>query len=331
MFNAIAKLQQWWADRRPPPGPRVPFEVGCACGQVQRGYRLVGPQVLRCHACGRPVFVFPASPLPPVLGENGQLPQPSLAIPENTGQPVWFWPAVGAGSTLLVVIVVFVFIFKYLGSRPADSAPSQSVSAADVETHWSAGRRALSVGDFTRASREITEAQNLAKDHPGILSASDERRLTNQQREAELLSSWPGKPLDRLLEDMARLDVEPWDTLIRTYRGKGVFFDGRVQSEGGGNYRVDHQRPKVGQILRLDLRGFRLVDGLPLTDQPRLIFGGRLAEVRREPGGMCVVRLEPDSGVLLTDTDAASMATGEQIDDGLQSVVRRQKDWVSQP
>jgi hypothetical protein len=63
-----------------------------------------------------------------------------------------------------------------------------------------------------------------------------------------------------------------------------------------------------------------------------MLFGARLAGLEREERGghgLWVIRLDPDSGVLLTDEDAAGACCPRPLDDGLRAVLRRQADWAA--
>jgi len=324
VFNAVVKVRQWWANGRAAAGPAVPFELTCTCGRLHSGYRKARPQTLLCSGCGAALFVFPVSPLPPPASAGPSVPPPIVA------RPVWFWPAVGAGSTFLVVAVLFTVVIGMLRSRaPEPAAPT--VTRQEVEERWAAGRKAWANDDPAQAARDIAAACELLDKQPGLLPKADERRLRNQLREAQLLADWPGKSLGLILEGLANLKEEYLAALVRTeFKGKAVFFDGRLARTPEGNYEIEHQRGQVGPPYRLDLRNFSLLAKLPLHDRPRCVFGGRLAEVRRERGSF-VVLLEPDSGALLTDPEAVRFVTGEKGDDALRDVIRRQALWVSEP
>ncbi len=281
-------------------------------------------QVVACPGCGRAVFVFPLSPLPQVRSAE-DAPLPAVGRPSP-----WLYPALGAGITLFIVVVGFAaFIASYVpGQRIAEPT---AASAADVRAGWERGRQLLAVADFAPAARELEAAHVLAQRHPQLLSPPEQRRLANLQREAALLADWPGKPLEQTLAGMAALDADQWQTLARGYRGKAVFFDAEVSRDLALNtFRLEHRRPAVGQVLRLDLQSLKLLQRLSLNGGRRVIFGARVADLRRDPAGPCAVILQPDSGVLLTDADAASQACFQPIDAELRAVVDRQAAWVGE-
>ena len=71
----------------------------------------------------------------------------------------------------------------------------------------------------------------------------------------------------------------------------------------------------------------KLLGNLPLDEPKRVLFGARLVNIRREAEGTCVVRFEPDSGVLLTDV--ASAGLGIMIPDPpLQQSLQQQRKWA---
>jgi hypothetical protein len=78
------------------------------------------------------------------------------------------------------------------------------------------------------------------------------------------------------------------------------------------------------------VQDFKLFQRLPLQESQRLIFAARLTDIH-QAGGVWMVRLEPDSGVLLTDTEATSISTGVPVDAALQDVIQRQTAWVANP
>jgi hypothetical protein len=79
----------------------------------------------------------------------------------------------------------------------------------------------------------------------------------------------------------------------------------------------------------LELGDLQLLERLPLTQAQRVVFGGRLAGVRREPGRGWVVRLEPDSGVLLTDLGALAACLPDPDGPPVQALRDRQVEWIT--
>ena len=61
-----------------------------------------------------------------------------------------------------------------------------------------------------------------------------------------------------------------------------------------------------------------------------LVFGVRLAACDREEGGGWVIRFAPDSGVLLTDAEAAEAASPVSLGPGLKETLARQRGWLEE-
>lgn len=331
MRNAIAKVRQWWSNGRSGPAPAVPFEVTCVCGRATTGWRQAKSQAFACPECKQSLFVFPVSPLPPVAPLEGEPPPPVPAALAPGTRPLWFWPAVAGGGTLAVVTLVFAFVLWHLLSLPPGADRTSQATAADAEAQWAQGRKALAIGEFRQAADKLNAAAVLLRAKPDLLPAAEGRKLLNQQREADLLFRWDRdgrKATEKLFEN---LNNDP--DLLREYRDRVLIFDAEVRRDPRGVYHVEYRRLQVRELVRLDLQDFKLLQRLPLQEPQRLIFAGRLADATRAGGaGPWVVRLEPDSGVLLTDIEAASICTGSQpVDAALQEVIQWQTKWVENP
>jgi hypothetical protein len=59
-----------------------------------------------------------------------------------------------------------------------------------------------------------------------------------------------------------------------------------------------------------------------------MLFGARLRDCTREEGGGWVIRFEPDSGVLLTDAEAAAACAA--LEPRLKETLRRQQRWLDE-
>jgi hypothetical protein len=114
MVSWLAKTTQL-LQRRAPPEPPPPFEVGCACGHRLSGLRKPSYQAIPCHRCGNSVFVLPidvypkpkvkkpdptqalaapAAPAPPAAARLKTLP----SVPAPGMQPKGAKPAAGTGT-----------------------------------------------------------------------------------------------------------------------------------------------------------------------------------------------------------------------------------------
>ncbi len=112
------------------------------------------------------------------------------------------------------------------------------------------------------------------------------------------------------------------------YRGKAIIFDLEVHAGPDGRYRHDWQLRARDEPAFLELSDLELLRHLPLERPQRLLFGARLAAVHREPGRGWVVRLEAESGVLITDPGAAVNCFLSPQDAEVQMLLQRQAEWV---
>ena len=76
MVSWLAKTTQL-LQRRAPPEPPPPFEIGCACGHHLSGIRKRTFQAITCHRCGNSIFVLPIDVYP----------QPKTKKPAPTNAP----------------------------------------------------------------------------------------------------------------------------------------------------------------------------------------------------------------------------------------------------
>ena len=72
----------------------------------------------------------------------------------------------------------------------------------------------------------------------------------------------------------------------------------------------------------------KLLRRLPLAEPTRLLFGVRLAGVRRDTPTSWEVVFEPESGVLLTDPGAAAVCCPYLGEAELRTLVQRQAEWL---
>jgi hypothetical protein len=320
MRNLVARVQHWWRPGRRSGGAAVPYEVACACGQVLRGRRHARHQVLRCTACGQPVFVLPYSPLPEAgsAGADGA-PRP--------GRPLWLWPLLAAIPTLAIVVGVYTVLLQSL--KPAPTASSAPAAAPDPDAHVQAARKALAAGKFRQAADELQQAVALLDSQPDRRRGAEGREVVQLHRQAALLADLLSESLGEIVLLAATLHEAEWEgKFAQDYRGRAVVFDADVTRDGAGQYRLDYVVRAGDEPARVELGDLKLLAALPRDRPPRLLLGARLASLRREAGGTLVVRFQPDSGVLLTDPGAAAASCPAPIDDELTALLRRQKGWL---
>jgi hypothetical protein len=321
----LTRVRHWWKNGEA--RPVVPFEVACACGQLVCGQRLARHQVVRCGGCGRPVFVLPASPLSP----QGAALQKSACPVAETARFSWRGPALGALVTLAIVVGGFVLWLPHLLRWSEETPNLDSDPTAAIRAEVRAGQQALAAGNFQQALEKFEAGRLLRQQETGLLPGPESRALDQLHRQAALLADGSNDSLQEMLRQAAGLDPREWQILFsKRYQGKAVIFDGWLRRDAAGQVQLlDYQVFVKDEQARLEWQDLQLLPSLPLQEPHRLLFGARLASVRREDRAEWVIRFEPASGVLLTDPGAAAAACLQPLDEGLEEVLRRQAGWVN--
>jgi hypothetical protein len=228
-----------------------------------------------------------------------------------------------AAITLVLVVFVYGVLLQYpLAGKSRDKAVPLSPGKRLEE-----GARALSQGKFRLAVQELEAVEQVRNELP----VPERKRLTQLHRQAAVLADLLSEALGDILHqaaDLTELDEQEWYAVFRErYLGRSVVFDAFVRRDPGGKYYLDYTVFVRGRAARLDISDVHLLGALPLQKQERLLLGMRLAAIRLEPGGVWLVRFQPDSGVLLTDAGAVA-ACFSHLPDELNAVLHKQKDWV---
>jgi hypothetical protein len=314
----LDNIHRWLTEARSG-RPPVPYEVKCPSGHPVAGLRKAHHQVVPCAQCGQRIFVLPYSPLPSPE-EPG-----SVAAAQPPLRP-WRLPAVAALFTLAIVILVFTI---WLGAL---RSPKAGV-VEDAREHIEAGKTALAEGRMRRAVEAFDAAFKVRQLGPTPLSSLEERQLRQWQRQASLLADLLSESLEEILLQAARSQPEEWlAQFAQRYKGAGkanaVVFDSEVWRDNTGKLRLRWELDAGAERARIDLGDLALLRARPLDKPTRLLFGARLASVAREPPGMWVVRFEEDSGVFLTEREAAAGCCPPPLDEELMKVLERQRQWV---
>jgi len=331
-------MSPWWKIGGKHVSP-VPFEVACACGQLIRGQRQPSHQVIPCPACGRLVFIFPSSPLPAPIGtgdqesriehpstERGSILDPLFSIFRVRLGP-WRTPLLAGVGTLALVAVFFALIFR--SYKKQNSNPGSDPKS--VHEHIAAGRKLFDQGQFHEAVRQFDEARALFEKHPDSLSSADRKHLFQVHREAQIFVDLLSEPVEEILNQAAaEPDDREWQAVFsERYVGKSLIFLAGVHRDSSHQWVLDYEVIVREKHARIDWENLQLLRGLPLNESHRILIGVRLANVEPEPGRTWVVRLQPDSGVLLTDGDALAKVYS-QPPEGIEEVLRRQAAWVAE-
>jgi hypothetical protein len=184
----------------------------------------------------------------------------------------------------------------------------------------------LSRGHFHRA---LAEAEAGLAAPPSDLSPSQRRDLAQVRRESALLADLSAESVEEILGNLAALpEDERAAAFRRRYAGKALVFDTDVARTAAGRYRAAWRVLPARGEGRLDLDGLRLLDTLPLGEPRRLVFGARLRDATQEAPAAWLVHFESDSGVLLTDPDAARLCCPALADATSAALLRRQRAWA---
>jgi hypothetical protein len=327
--NVFARLRKWWRKSRFSSSLSVPYAVPCVCGRVLEGFRKRRPQGLRCPACGKTVFVLARSPLP-LPKPPGDAGEARAAAPKGTApsrrRPAWHWPTLAALITLAGVASVFMLLLPRLGREVPGSVPS----GEEIQERMASGRRALAEGKFTQAVKELDDLLARANRRGGTLTRDERRQVVQLRRQSEMLALLQSMSLEDILRQAAaNRDDDEWQAKFdKDYRGRSVIFDDEVGGAEGQPALRFYVVRAGDATARVALEDLELLRDWPLEPPRRVLFGARLAAVKREEGGRWVVRFEPDSGVFLTDEGAAGTCCPGPLDDELRDVLWRQKQWT---
>lgn len=299
MASLSTHVRRWWLGFRQPPGPQVPYELTCVCGRVALGLRKERHQAVPCAGCGHTLFVLPFSRLPRVLAD-GEVADADSSFWRHSP---WRFPLAAGGLTLLVLVLALSLL---LGSSVRKKRSALAVRPGSVAQHLEAGQRALSQGKFQVAFEEAKKAEKIRADFPDTVSLAERRQVTHLYRQAALFTDLLPESLNEILRhaaDLAELDDVEWQEHFKgRYANRSLIFDDEVRREAAGGYQLLGSAFFVrGKPVRLDLANVQLLHALPLDKPQRVLFGVRLHSIALEPGGVWVVRFEPDSGVLLTE------------------------------
>lgn len=230
-------------------------------------------------------------------------------------------PFAAGGVTFLLAAAGFWYLVDFLSPRGPSAAPTIQVN---LEQQQELARKALLSGDYAEAVRHLEPLRGAQQGTP-----RQRRRSAQLERQAALLNDWPREPLAQVLGRTARLNDDEFQAVTGRHRGKAAVFDVVVRRDASRQYWVKPMGPGGLVTLNLDLQDVKLLSHLPLDGPQRLVFAGRIADLRRTGADSCTVRLDPDTAVLLTDVTAAGL--GNLIADAtLAPILTQQAQWVEE-
>lgn len=226
-------------------------------------------------------------------------------------------PLLAGVLTLLILGGVFLALLPSLmRPKPEPAYPFPSNIVADIHTHQLRARKALAEGKYPLAFKEVDAAKELSARHPQALSRHERFHLEQLHCQCDLLAHLLKVSLQEVVADAA---------LAQEEEGHSVLFDDWLRADAEGRPMLHtYEVRRGGEPVRIALEDLRVLRQVPLDPPQRVLFGARLAKVNREPGGW-VIRFDPDSGVLLTDLDAALCIP---VDEDLRKVLERQQNWL---
>ena len=274
------------AKRTPCPRPdrRVLRGGVQICGQTIRvASASTRHQEVPCPGCGEKVFVLPLSPF--VSLPSG--------LPAASGPSRLWWraPLYAAIACLVGVLVVFVVARPFL-SRPDRTTESVRPGEKTLPEKMEAGLGpALGQGKFHVARQLLEEA---APSSQGSAQSFRRRhRATNSTNSTARPTCWPGCFRSHWTRSFAR---DNWSATPRNGRCKwritaaeassSMMWCGSMTATAGPSWIKGYEG--AGWPTRKFAWPWKtraLLHDLPLDDQPRLIFGGRLRHCSREGGG----------------------------------------------
>lgn len=265
--------------------------------------------------------------MPTLAGESALAAQP--VVPARS----WRW-VVGVPVLLVVSLAVGLGILGLRSARTPGARPTtgdEPSPQAQLRQKTTEARQALAAGNFQLAVAALDAARTASDQLQGVLFAEELRQLRQLHRQAALLADLLDQPLgDILHQAVASADEQDWQAIFaRRYRGRAVVFEAEVRRDASGRYHLGYALAAGQQPATLEMSDLALLALLPLDAPVRLLFGGRLASIRRERFGEWVVRLEPDSGVLLTDTDAVVGLGLDPREPDLAAALQRQRGWLA--
>jgi hypothetical protein len=230
-------------------------------------------------------------------------------------------------GTFALVLLAFALILHF--SKGRDSFSDND--AKSISLHFSAGKKLFGQGQFHEAVRELDEALALHQKYSDSLSAADRKRLVQMHREAHLFINLLSESLEDVLSQAAaEHDDAEWHAVFADrYQGRSVIFFAGIRRDSSNRWALDYDVFVRDKHARIDWENLQLLRNLPFDQSQRLLLGVRLASVEPEAGGTWVVRLQPDSGVLLTNADALANII-LRPPEGIDEVLKRQAVWVAE-
>lgn len=255
----------------------IPYEEDLAAARARQA--APPPPARSTRSARRP------EPEPVAFEEDGDLPAPS-----GRGRHAWRFAAIAA----IALVALTAGLWQRFKQREYPRI---------AERGRTEGLKALDAGEFDKARDLLVRARRAVDGMGGEFRGAAEIRQGAD--EAELITDLVDEPLERLLDQAARVGPEEWNaTFDRQHKGRAILLDVHVvgPAPGGGyelDYRVLARGPNGPRLARIDTAGLKLLELAAPKPGEGLIFGARLASFRLD-GDEWRITLQPDSGVIIT-------------------------------
>lgn len=326
----------------------LPFTTRCLCGEPIQGYRRAEYQVLTCPQCSSSIFIFPRNPLPTPEGLETppplevQRPKPRsanvkpsarpAAPPRRVSQPREpLGPKLAAAAKKLVPPrrwfttprLIFAAVIFLVAMTSLWQVRSRHLRHLREELVPEARRGLQALADG-----RLQEAHAHLKFTIGALdtlreSVPEEPIYRQAFAELDLVDDLLPQTLDNSLYN----GTQAPEYVSSAIRGKALILDVEAEPDEDGVWQFLCLPFMDGEPIRLAAEDLKLWEQQDFRNRTRLILGVRLAGIEKDEQGSWVLRLMPDSAVLLTEPRIAQ-DLGLSTDPSVGEVLQRQKRMI---
>jgi hypothetical protein len=198
----------------------------------------------------------------------------------------------------LIVLGVGCLAAATVGSRLLRQERERLPAIAQEST--TEGLEALAAGSFDVAKDRLARAAD------ALARLGDPRQAEAAQvaREAAIFADLASASLEEIVEQVA---TRPggWDELQKVHRGRAVLIDSRVSSvKANGTVELEYRVYAGSRNGLVDLTGLSVFQSQPPRPGDPVSFGARIDAVELGADNVWRIRMQPDSGVLLTTREA---------------------------
>lgn len=361
MTGMVNRAKGLLGRKSPAAGP-TPFTTRCLCGESIHGYRRAEYQVLTCPQCSSSVFLLARNPLPEPEGLEEEPaaparqrraesaagagvntkakapPAPRVApakaaprrAPAAPREPIG--PKVAAALQRLVppkrwftlprlifsavVVLVAITVAWQMRSQHLQHLREELIPRARR------GLQALTDGQLSAAHENLAftvNAMDTLREHvpDGLLY---------RQAFAELDAV--DALLDQTLSNALFGGSKAPDYVSSTIRGKALLLDVVAEPDGDGQWGVHYLAFMDDEPVQVDASSLDLWQRYGFRERTRVIFGVRIAGIEKTEDQGWLLRLIPDSGVLITEPRIAE-ELGLVDDPTTAEVLARQREMVA--